>query len=52
MAQLLTTQEIAEKLRLNVEVVRRKLRKGDIQATKVGRLWRVCESELQRYLDR
>ena len=50
MEQLLTTQEIAEKLKLNVEVVRRKLRSGEIPATKMGRLWRVKDMELQRYI--
>ena len=52
MEQLLTTREIADKLKLNVETVRRKLRSGDIPAKKVGRLWRVGDAELQRYVDR
>ena len=47
---LVTTREIAERLKLNVEVVRRKLRRGDIKATKVGRLWRVSDEELQQYI--
>ena len=52
MEQLLTTREIADKLKLNVETVRRKLRNHDIPAKKVGRLWRVSDAELQRYIDR
>ena len=47
---LITTREIASRLKLNVEVVRRKLRNGDIKATKVGRLWRVSDEELQKYI--
>ena len=52
MEQLLTTREIADKLKLNVETVRRKLRAGDIPARKIGRLWRVDDTELQRYVNR
>jgi excisionase family DNA binding protein len=46
---LLTTREVAAKLRLNVEVVRRKLRRGEIPARKVGRLWRIDGDELTKY---
>ena len=47
---LITTREVADRLKLNIEVVRRKLRNGDIKATKVGRLWRVSDEELQKYI--
>jgi excisionase family DNA binding protein len=43
---LLTTREVAARLRLNVEVVRRKLRRGEIPAVKVGRLWRIDDAQL------
>jgi excisionase family DNA binding protein len=46
---LLTTREVAARLRLNVEVVRRKLRRGEIPGRKVGRLWRIDDDELAKY---
>jgi excisionase family DNA binding protein len=48
---LLTTREVAARLRLNVEVVRRKLRRGEIPgAVKVGRLWRISDTSLAEHI--
>ena len=44
--KLLTTEEVAELLRVHHTTVRRWLRKGEIQGIKIGRLWRIKESEL------
>ncbi len=49
-ARLLTAEEIAQELRMNVDVVRRKLRRGEIPAQKIGKLWRTDEREFRAWL--
>ena len=50
--QLLTVQEVAAKLKLNPETVRRWLREGRLRGVKFGRRggYRVSEAEVQRLL--
>jgi excisionase family DNA binding protein len=48
--KLLTVDEIATILRVSKVFVRRLLREGKIKGRKVGRDWRVEETELQRYI--
>jgi len=43
-------EQLAEKLNLNAETVRRKLRKGEIIGTKYGKSWRITEEDLKNTL--
>ena len=47
-----TAAEVAELLRLNHQVVQRKLQKGEIPGYRIGREWRVERSELLQWLHR
>jgi excisionase family DNA binding protein len=46
----LTPEEIAQTLRLHPEVVRRMMKRGEIPARKVGRLWRTDEAVFNAWL--
>lgn len=46
----LTPEDIAETLRLHPEVVRRMMKRGEIPARKVGRLWRTDETVFNTWL--
>lgn len=48
--QLLSPEEVAKRLAISPKNVREYLREGRIKTMKVGRLWRVRESDLQQYL--
>lgn len=45
---LYTTNEVATILKIHVDTVRKKIRTGEIKATKVGRDYRITEEELNR----
>lgn len=45
--KLLTTREAAKRLRLHPKTVERYFRQGRIKAVKIGRDWRVLETELE-----
>lgn len=47
---LLTAQEVAALLRVDEATVRRWLRDGELVGLRVGRAWRIPESELQVFL--
>jgi len=47
---LLTVEEVAALLRVDEATVRRWLRDGEIFGLKMGRAWRISESELQAFL--
>ena len=47
-----TPEELAELLRLPSAAVHRLLRRGELPSIRIGRIWRVEESELQRWLRR
>ena len=49
--RLLTAAEVAETLRLNRQVVLRKLQSGEIEAYKIGKDWRVEERALRAWLE-
>ena len=49
---LYTASEVAELLRLNHQVVQRKLQAGDIPGYRIGREWRVEQSQLMDWLER
>lgn len=48
--QLMTPDEVAERLSISAQTVRGYIRTGRIRAIKVGRLWRVRDSDLQEYM--
>lgn len=48
METLLTVEEAAQVLKLRVETVRRWLREGTLKGRKIGRIWRIPESELRQ----
>jgi excisionase family DNA binding protein len=47
-----TTNEIAEMLKMNVQVIARKLQHGEITGYKIGKDWRVKESDLMVWLEK
>ena len=49
--RFLTAAEVAQILKLNQQVLVRKLQLGEIPAYKIGKDWRVEESELRRWLE-
>ena len=54
MAGLMTLDEAAEQLRLTPNAIRRRIKRGDLQAVKLGSAHsspvRIAETELERYL--
>mgnify|MGYP000853422453 CR=1 FL=1 len=50
MEQYYTLQEVAEKLKLNVRTLYKWIREGKLNAVKLGDVWRIPESELNRLL--
>lgn len=50
--EFFTTAELAEKLKMNVQVITRKVQAGEIQAYKIGKDWRIPEDAVQEWLDR
>jgi excisionase family DNA binding protein len=46
-----TVKQVAKILHLNEEVVRRKLKSGEIKAFKIGRLWRISEKSLKEIIE-
>lgn len=49
--KLLTPEEAAEKLGVMPETIREWLRSGKIKGRKAGRLWRIPEADLERFLE-
>jgi len=47
-----STAEIAEMLKMNVQVIARKLQYGELVGYKIGKDWRVKESDLLAWLDK
>jgi excisionase family DNA binding protein len=50
--RFMTPDEVASLLRVSPDAVRRLLRRGDLPAIRVGRAWRVDETELARWVRR
>jgi excisionase family DNA binding protein len=46
------TNEIAEMLKMNVQVIARKLQYGELIGYKIGKDWRVKESDLMEWLEK
>jgi len=49
---LLTTQDVAEILKLNIQVVAKKLKTGEMEGYKLGKDWRISEIQLMNYLEK
>ncbi len=47
-----TTTEVAELLKMNVQVISRKLKYGEIPGYKIGKDWRIKESDLIQWLEK
>lgn len=47
-----TVQEVAEILKVSAYTVQEKLRKGIMPGVKVGKFWRVTESQLKQFLEK
>lgn len=48
--EFFTTAELAEKLKMNVQVVTRKVQSGEIYAYKIGKDWRIPEQSVFEWL--
>jgi excisionase family DNA binding protein len=48
---LLTPEEVADRLSVKVTTVREWLKKGELTGVKLGRVWRVREKDLETFVD-
>jgi excisionase family DNA binding protein len=51
MEQLLTVEQVAEKLQVHWQTILRYIKTGRLRAIKIGRGYRVDPSDLQQFLD-
>jgi len=49
--EFFTTSELAQKLKMNVQVITRKVQAGEIFAYKIGKDWRIPESSVFEWLE-
>ncbi len=49
-SRVLTIPQAAEKLQMNADIVRDYLRLGKLPGRKVGRAWRVLESDIEHWI--
>ena len=52
MEKLLTTQEVADYLGLTQRTIYTYIQRGSLRAIKIGREWRIKESELEAFINR
>ncbi|MEW6410870.1 MAG: DUF2087 domain-containing protein [Candidatus Zixiibacteriota bacterium] len=50
--EFFTTSELAEKLKMNVQVITRKVQSGEIEAYKIGKDWRIPEVSVHGWLEK
>ncbi|MHB0912796.1 MAG: helix-turn-helix domain-containing protein [Armatimonadota bacterium] len=50
MSRILTVEQTAEKLQMSEDVVREYLRAGKLPGRKIGKSWRVVESDLESWI--
>jgi len=50
--RLLSPEDVAKQLNIATATVREYLREGRIKGMKVGKLWRVRESDLQKHIEK
>jgi len=51
MARMLTVNEVADRVGLHMETIRRYIREGKLPASKFGRVWRVAEEDLKVFIE-
>ncbi len=49
--EFFTTAELAKKLKMNVQVITRKVQAGEIEAYKIGKDWRIPEQSVYEWLE-
>lgn len=49
--EFFTTTELAQKLKMNVQVLTRKVQAGEIEAYKIGKEWRIPEKAVANWLE-
>ena len=49
--EFFTTAQLAEKLKMNVQVITRKVQSGEITAYKIGKDWRIPEQSVYEWLE-
>lgn len=49
--EFFTTAELAQKLKMNVQVITRKIQAGEISAYKIGKDWRIPEQSVYSWLE-
>lgn len=49
--QLLTPAQVAERLQVTERTVYKWLSNGELPAAKLGRVWRISEQQLQKFID-
>ena len=49
--EFFTTTELAQKLKMNVQVITRKIQAGEIRAYKIGKEWRIPEPSVFEWLE-
>jgi excisionase family DNA binding protein len=49
--EFFTTAELAKKLKMNVQVITRKVQSGEISAFKIGKEWRIPEQSVHEWLE-
>ena len=49
--EFFTTAELAKKLKMNVQVITRKVQSGEIRAYKIGKEWRIPEPSVYEWLE-
>ena len=52
MSELLTVDETAKKLKLHPATIARYIREGKLSALKFGRVWRIRDNELTKFMKR
>lgn len=50
--EFFTTTELAQKLKMNVQVLTRKVQAGEIEAYKIGKEWRIPEKAVAQWLEK
>ena len=48
---MLTPKEIAKELKVKEQTVMKWLREGTLKGVKLGKLWRIKEEELQKFIE-
>lgn len=52
METIYTPKEVAERLKLHPETIARRIRDKSLRSYKVGREWRIKESDLMEFIER